>query len=416
MRLKEIQIHNFKCYDDLKIDHLHPYMNILIGNNGTGKSSLLEAIRVLIGSLYLSMDKYDNKISMPGISDDDVRLTYVDKALEPMIPCYVYAKADVDDRGTSIEWKRSVETKGGRTSTKEAKEMQKYSKNLQNSVRGGGTPQDLPLIAFFSTDRYKKERRDMNVTPSGSRLQGYFNALDSTTNIKFFLDLFYTETLDQIQNEKESEVLKAVYGAVQKCMKCNSLKYLLKKQELMVGYEDEIPMPYNMLSDGVRSTLAMVMELAFRCYLLNPHYGIDAPVKTKGVVLIDEIDLHLHPSWQTHIVCDLRSAFPELQFIVTTHAPLIISQVNDCSIYSISERQIYDFPNQNGRDANYIIEQMGVPSIASSSKELLDQYFGLIESGNGESPDALQLRAELTDLLGDQHAELKRADMLLTFF
>jgi predicted ATP-binding protein involved in virulence len=184
----------------------------------------------------------------------------------------------------------------------------------------------------------------------------------------------------------------------------------------MVEYEGNPLFPFRMLSDGVRCTLAMVMELAFRCYLLNPHLGVDAPLRTKGVVLIDEIDLHLHPSWQTHIINDLRSTFPEIQFFVTTHAPLVISQVDDCSIYNISEQQIYDFPNQNGRDVNYIVEQMGVPYIKSESKQQLDIYFGMIDSGKGKTMEALALRKDLEKLLGEKHAELKRADMLLSFF
>lgn len=416
MRLTKIDIHNFKCFDDLSINGLHSNMNVLIGNNGTGKSSLLEAMRVLIGSLYLSFDKYDNKIIIPGITNDDVRQVYVGKSLEPQYPCYVGGECEVDFNGNRIiSWRRSVETKGGKTTYKDAKEMKDFSEEIQRSIRDG-LKNDIPLIAFFSTDRYKKERRDTDVKLAGSRLQGYFNALDTTTNIKFFLDLFYTETLDQLQNDRESEVLDVVYSAVKKCLNCSSLKYMLKRSELMVGYGDDEPLPFGMLSDGIRSVLAMVMELAFRCYLLNPHRGVDAALYTSGVVLIDEIDLHLHPSWQTHILNDLRNAFPKLQFIVTTHAPLIISQISDCSIYSISERKIYDFPLQNGRDANYILEQMNVPSMESTTKAKLDKYYGLIDGGRGRSAEATSLRAELEGLLGVNHVELHRADMLLSFF
>lgn len=424
MRLTRIHLHNFKCYEDLKIENLHSKMNILIGNNASGKSSLLEAIRILIGSLYLGYDKYENRISIPGITDEDVRQVYINKSLERIIPCFVYAEADVDrfdkerieyDISKNIKWKRSIETKGGKTLYKDAKEMLEHSKEIQQSVRDG-MQYDIPLIAFFSTDRYKKERRDSDVKSLGSRMQGYFNALDTTTNVKFFMDIFYTETLDQTQNEIESELLKTVYNSIQECLHCRSLKYILKQRELMVGYEDEDPLPFNMLSDGVRSTLALVMEIAFRCYLLNPHRGINAPKCTKGVVLIDEIDLHLHPSWQTHILNDLRNTFPELQFIVTTHAPLVISQIDDCCIYSISDRQIYNFPNQNGRTIDYITEQMGVDSAASDTKNKLATYFGIIEAGKGKSKEAIAMREELDNLLGKNHAELKRADMLLTFF
>ena len=424
MKLTKIHIHNFKCYDDLHITHLHPNMNILIGNNGTGKSSLLEALRISIGSLYLNFDKYDNKISVPGIAPDDIRLSRIGKNLEPSLPCYILTDAVVDVFDTelrgqspmkSISWKRAVETKGGKTTHKDAKEMKQLSKDIQQSVRSG-CGYDIPLIAFFSTNRYKKERRDSEVKTQGSRLQGYFNALDATTNIRFFLDLFYTETLDEIQNGNNSEILQTVCEAVKKCINCSSLRYELKQKELTVGYGNDTPLPFSMLSDGIRSTLALVMELAFRCYLLNPHRGTNAPEVTKGVVRIDELDLHLHPSWQTHILNDLRKAFPCIQFIVTTHAPLIFSQIGDCCIFSLSKRQIYDFPNQNGRDANYILQQMDVPNMQQDTQNALDRYIGMIDSGKGKSAEALHLRSQLEQTLGKDHAELQRADMLLTFF
>lgn len=416
MRLHKIDISNFKCFENESID-LHPKFNVLIGNNGTGKTSLLEALRILIGSLYLAFDKYKEKLEMPGIVKDDIRLANISGNLEPQLPTIVQAVGTVDRFSTEgeIEWTRSMETLGGKTTTRNAKKMQTVSNKIQTAVRNVERV-DIPLVAYFSTDRYKKERRDTDITPVGSRMRGYFNALDTTTNTKFFLDLYYTETLDEVQNGTSSALLAAVNTAVKKCINCQSMKYNLKTKELLIIYDNGDFLPFNLLSDGVRCTLAMVMEIAFRCYLLNPHLREDAPGMTKGVVLIDEIDLHLHPSWQTHIINDLRNAFPQIQFIVTTHAPLVISQIDDCCIYSISEHKVYGFPNQNGRDANYILQQMNVPYMESANKDLLDRYFGLIDSGKGKSEEALAIREDLEKLFGKNHAELKRADMLLTFF
>lgn len=425
MFLTKIALNNFKCYDTLCIDHIHPKMNVIIGNNATGKTSLLEAIRILIGSLYLKFDKYDDKLFVPGIDHSSVRQEYINnRSLELLLPCVVSAEAKVDVYAANgqvqtepdiIAWERSLETQAGRTLYRNAKDMSTYSEHIQQAVREGHD-YNIPLIAFFSIDRYKKERKDTDIKPSGSRLQGYFNALNTTTNIKFFLDLFYTETLDQLQNDHRSELLQVVSAALRACLNCKSVAYQIKLQELIVELEDHSPLPFSLLSDGVRSTLAMVMELAFRCYLLNPHLGVEALTETKGIVLIDEIDLHLHPSWQTHILKDLHRTFPNLQFIVTTHAPLVISQIDDCCIYSISDRQLFEFPNQNGRSIDYIVEQMGVNSAAPETKKKIATYFGLIEGNQGKSTEALKLRENLEQLLGKEHADLKRADMLLTFF
>lgn len=418
MKLNKIEIHNFKCFEDVSFE-LHPRLNVLMGNNGSGKSSLLEAFRILIGSLYLGYDKYENKITMPGIIKDDIRLRNIDGNLEPQIPAYVSCEGKLSPcympEKSSICWKRAMETLGGSTTTRDAKELQQASAQIQSSVREG-LGQIIPLVAYFSTDRYKKERKDTDVSLAGSRMRGYFNALDTTTSTKFFLDLYYTETLDQIQNDTKSTLLAAVNNAVSTCVNCRNLKYNLKTQELLVEYDNDESLPFNLLSDGVRCTLAMVMEIAFRCYLLNPHLGEDAPLKTNGVVLIDEIDLHLHPSWQIHVLNDFRKAFPEIQFIVSTHAPLVVSRLSDCRIYKISDRQIYNFPMQNGRDANYILKGMEVDYHTTDEKEKLGNYFSLIDQGLGHTTEASNLRKELEELLGEENAELKRADMLLSFF
>ena len=419
MRLNKIEIHNFKCFEDVSFE-LHPKLNVLMGNNGTGKSSLLEAFRILIGSLYLGYDKYENKIAMPGILKEDIRLRDIDGNLEPQIPTYVFCEGILSpcfmpNNTTSISWKRAMETLGGSTTTRDAKELQQASSKIQSSVRDG-LGETIPLVAYFSTDRYKKERKDTAVSLAGSRMRGYFNALDTTTSTKFFLDLYYTETLDQVQNGTESMLLAAVNSALSTCVNCRSLKYNLKTQELLVEYSDNESLPFNLLSDGVRCTLAMVMEIAFRCYLLNPHLGAEAPLRTNGVVLIDEIDLHLHPSWQIHVLNDLRMAFPEIQFMVSTHAPLVVSRLNDCKIYKIADRQVYNFPTQNGRDANYILKGMDVDYHTAEEQENLDTYFSLIDQGLGRSSEACELRKKLEGMLGDDNSELRRADMLLSFF
>ncbi len=433
MILSQAYIKNFKCFSELSIEHFHPQMNILLGNNGTGKSSILEALRVLLGSLYLNFDKYDNRITSYGITNEEVRLSWAGTGLEPQIPCILKAEATVSSQTSdadnteiqqTISWQRSVEKRGGKTLHKEAKEMKEYSQQLQTAVREG-TSRQLPLIAYFSTNRYKKERRDTDIHPTGSRLQGYFNALDTNTSIKFFLDLFKTETYDELQKGRPSVLLQVVNETIRTCNpNFNDLIYYLKEDELIVTYQieegsdnvNDQMLPFSLLSDGIRSTLALVMELAFRCYLLNPHLGVTAPQTTPGVVLIDEVDLHLHPSWQTHILNDLRRAFPHIQFIVTTHAPLVISQIGDCSIFSLSEQQIYDFPSQNGRDANYILQEMEVTPMATTTQNMLNKYIALIDNGQGLSEEALNTRQSLEKVLGKNHAELQRADMLLSFF
>lgn len=416
MRIDKLHISNFKCFTDLELK-FHPTFNVMLGNNGTGKTSILEALRVAMGSLYLGLDKYEDKIASASIVDDDVRLSN----MEQQYPTSVEANGRImdfskdADSELNIIWTRTLESRGGKTLYKDAKEIQNASKTMQQSIRDN-SGLTIPLIAYFSTDRYKKEKREVKVEPNGSRLRGYYNSLDATTNSKYFLNLLYTETLDQTQTGNESMLLKCVQEAICSCLDSKNVVYLLKENELYIEYKDGQKIPFHLLSDGVRCTLAMVMEIAVRSFLLNPQLGINAARQTNGIVLIDELDLHLHPLWQRHIANDLRKTFPRLQFIVTTHAPLVISELSDCFIYSIADGEVYEFPLQNGRDANYILQQMNVPHIEVSNEKLLSQYMMLIEKGTGRQDDALKLRTRLEQILGSDHAELKRADMMLSFF
>lgn len=418
MKLTKLHIENFKGFETLDVD-FHPNFNIVVGINGTGKSTLLEASKIAIGSLFLELDKIKDKISSPSILPENVRL----HNLETQYPTIIHAFAEIDSElctskdSCSIEWKRVLEKHGGRTTKIQAKEISKISNNLQKIIRKN-EDKPLPLIAYYSTDRFKKEKKDVGVTARGSRLRGYYNAMDQLTNIKFFLELFKTETLSELQHQEKSIQLQVVKKAVEECIEdCAKIYYDVSYDKLLIDVKSANELiPFFSLSDGVRTTLSLVMEIAFRCYLLNPYLGIDAAKLTEGVVLIDEIDLHLHPTWQKKIVADLRRAFPNIQFIVTTHAPLVIGSLKEGALFNISENKLYQFQNQFGRDANAILKEMDTEPMDDELQNDIDNYFILIENEKGKSQEAISLRQKLESKLGEDHAELQRADIMLNFF
>lgn len=415
-----MEVQNFRCFSSMEME-LHPRFNLVVGVNGTGKTAMLEAARIAIGSLFLEMDKYENKIWTPGIETTDVRL----HLLEPQYPVNVTCEAQLpldDDQSDVIgnkyiQWTRTLEKPGGRTTKSMAKPMEEVSRRLQQNVRKG-MDFSLPLVAYYSTDRFKKERRDTGITPEGSRLRGYFHALASNSNIKFFLDLYKTETLAELQSGEKSSWLEAVTQTMLVCIPDGKRMYHDVRRDtlLLELHSTQQPIPFYSLSEGVRSMLGLVMELALRCCLLNPHLKEKAPLLTPGVVLIDELDLHLHPSWQKKVIGDLQQAFPAFQFIASTHAPLVIGSLQDGDIFSISDRHIYHFQPQYGRDANAILREMGTEPMAGDLQQDLDAYFLLIEGGKGQGLEAQNLRNSLRNRLGENHPEMERADLLLSFF
>ena len=124
----------------------------------------------------------------------------------------------------------------------------------------------------------------------------------------------------------------------------------------------------------------------------------------------------MHPEWQKKVINDLRNAFPNIQFIVTTHAPLVIGSLTDGKIFSIKDNQTYDFPLQHGKDANYILNEMGTSEMDSQIKDTLRSYFIQIEKGVLILPTLDEAKKELKEMLGENHTELQRADMMLSFF
>lgn len=414
MRIKNVDIKNFRCYEVAKLD-LHPHINIMVGVNGTGKTSVLEAIRILLGGIYCEIDKVENKILMPAITEDDVRLHNLESQFDTKINGTMDLDAHLAQSQTAT-WDRWLEKKGGKTKFSKPKEVNALSSRIQEIIRNGEN-KAIPLIAYYSTDRYKKEKRNTGLEADGSRLRGYYNALDAMSNSWFFLNIIRTETYAEIQEGKPSPILKLVYDVIRQCVpNCKELQHNIKQDRLIIKLDNGEQMPYNALSDGVRSVLSLAMELALRCYLLNPYLGEKAAELTPGVVLIDEIDLHLHPEWQLHIVNDLAKVFKQIQFVMSTHAPLVISSIKEGKIFSIADQQVYDFPNLYGQKTDQILKTMGSPLGSQDIDNVLAEYRLLIERGEGETPQALQMRHDLENLLGKDHDELRRTDIMLRLF
>lgn len=415
MRIDNFSITNFRCFEHIEFA-LHPRLNILVGVNGVGKTSILEAMRVFVGSIFVEMNKAENKIYSPSILTDDVRLHLGEPQYSTSMTGEVSVSQYLQQPHRDSRWGRSLNIAGGKTVYDNRLFIKGLSATIQEKIRTGAQ-EAVPLVVYYSTNRYKREKRNTGLEADGSRLRGYYNALDTTTNVWFFLDVYKTATLARLQGRHQTPIIDAVHDTVVSLVpNCVDIWYDVHKDGLYIDMADGQTVPYSSLSDGVRCMISMAFELAIRCYILNPHLGTEATRQTPGIVLIDEIDLHLHPGWQRHVLTDLVNAFPLVQFIVTTHAPMVLRSVNDCKILSISERQTYTFPSQYKRDISAILRDMDSVSTTDESDEMLSTYRQLIEQGQGRSGRAHALRAQLNHIMGEAHDELQRADIMLQLY
>lgn len=164
------------------------------------------------------------------------------------------------------------------------------------------------------------------------------------------------------------------------------------------------------LSQGEKSLMALVGDIARRLAMLNP--ALDNPLEGDGVVLIDEVDLHLHPSWQRSLCDRLIETFPHCQFMLTTHSPLVISDCKNVLAYILNDGELRKLPSQYGQDANTVLLDVMDTSIRHEKidAELNDLLDAIQDSKLAE---AQQLLAKLTEELPANHLELVKAKLLL---
>ncbi|EFC90928.1 MAG: AAA family ATPase [Synergistota bacterium] len=317
--LINLTLNNFRRYEKAHFC-FHPKMTILVGENGKGKTTILDAIAVMLGT-YFQGSKI--KTGQSTVKKDDARLLSVELGgqfnLEPQDDVFIQARSTI--RNETIDWIREMGDRGGK-----AKDIVSIgTQDRKKAVKG--EPIDLPLYLYYGSGRLWDIHRNVKTGKPGSRLDAYRFCLDPKSDQKAFEEWFKKLTLAELQKKNSFKGLQTVRNTVLRCIPNSSDFYHDVERDELIIVTDEGPMPFDHLSDGYRNMVAMVADIAHRASRLNPHLEEKAATRTKGIVLIDEIDLHLHPKWQRRVVSDLQEAFPEIQFIATTHSPFIIQSL-----------------------------------------------------------------------------------------
>lgn len=246
--------------------------------------------------------------------------------------------------------------------------------------------------------------------PLGSRLDTYQDCLNPKKNSEQLLDWFKRMAIVQFQKNKPVPELEAVRKAMIVAINSlnakkqgkpfNEVYFSAENDDLLLDIGDGKEFPFRLLSSGYRNTLGLIADIAYRMAELNPHVTTDTP----GVVLIDEIDLHLHPKWQRNIVGDLKRIFPNCQFIVTTHSPFIIQSLDvDDGIIRLDneyEEVPEDFVNQSIEDIAEDMQGVENPQWSRKKTEMYEaakQYFNVLEKMNShkDATEIQKLREEL---------------------
>lgn len=408
MRIDRLVIENFKGFKHREFA-FHPQFNLIAGVNGTGKTSLLDALSIAMGSWLLGIDGYSTR----HIRSQEVFLAHFgEKGFEFQFPCVVVASGHVGQ--DNLTWRRVLTTPGGRTTYGEARNIKDIAGRVHDSIRSGGDDL-LPLLSYYGTGRLWNVPREQAQIKDGdkiirktkpSRLDGYRTSVDPRLSVSELVSWIATETWKVFQQGgKESPLFTAVKNAIVSCIDgAQNLYFDANLGEVVVDIKGQPLQPFNNLSDGQRCMLAMVGDIAEKAVMLNPHLGNEALAKTSGMVLIDELDLHLHPIWQRRVVEDLRRTFPQIQFFATTHSPFLIQSLRSGEELVLLEGQ--PAAQLGNKPIDDIAEGiMGVhnPQVSlryEGMKETAKHYLELLEEAHMSPEEKLsEFKVKLSDSL-----------------
>lgn len=409
MKVKRLTMQSFRGIGDLTLNFDAKNPIVLIGVNGVGKSSIMDALSILLSRFMEWIGGYFSEEEIRNLNDLDIFNKNILTKLKIIV---------------SYSGEECWEISRSRNQPSQDLRHEKV-KNFANSIwrHWQNEPEyNIPLAVYYPVNRVVL---DINLEiPNKTQfrqIDAYENALvGGRVNFTHFFQWFrnredieseiirdnrqYIDT--QLETVRRAISLLIPYLSNLRVRRSPPLRMTLQKngEELII----------NQLSDGEKCLLAMVGDLARRLAIANP--GLENPLEGEGVILIDEIELHLHPKWQREIIPALTRTFPNCQFIVTTHSPQVVSNVKPENVYILEKTDhgvIALKPESSyGRDTNRILEDlMDVPKRPEKIQEEISRLFNLIDEGNLE--EARKLRQELAQEIGDSEPEFVRADILM---
>ena len=432
--IDQLTVTNFRCFETLTID-FDPQCTVLVGENGAGKTSILEAITIMLSTVTRSFGG-DTR----GMGNDDARQVPTDldsvrqvaHMKEPHYPVEMTAVAHLG--GTECTWSRQRRSRASHTtwgSNTAASRAEAIAAAVQSDSNGSVV---LPVLAYYGIARLQQRRNQGSLDPT--RLGVYQSCLDSHSDTRRLVGLLWDLTFAVVQaaNKGGPEPraaklqLRALDMACESVLKPTGWKDpRVESRELgglTLRHDQHGILPIDSLAAGIRITALLALDIASRAARANPALGAEALLRdVPGVVLIDEIDLHLHPRWQKQILTQLTRTFPSMQFIVTTHSPLVLStrppsQIRDLEHVIDGVVQQPRFARGLGPEVilRDIMDTEPIP-IETPEQKKLREYVELVNQSRGSEDTALALRRELEQVLGSAGdvAEFAEADARILF-
>lgn len=426
--MKSIAISNFRCFRELNTIPLRTGINLFIGDNASGKTSFLRACRYALSAFFAGFSDENTRWITPGYSDFN-HVTSKSLGL-PFSPISIdFSVSDIfPDLGQdSIFSIQKNSPKNSRALTSGIARYKSFAVDILRSYfdKSGNQVKALPVFASYETEDIHKTKK-ISEKKFRSYVQkpsfGYYECFNESGMFAYWIKrLLVLQEAGKGEQEIESvkrAVLSALGPGACDIIKDMQIRPLSKKVVFVDShdreiYDDELP-------DGYKRLLSIVIDLAFRCSILNRGiYGDEAAKISAGTVLIDEVDLHLHPSLQKVALKALQTAFPKMQIIATTHAPLVMASLEDKpenAIFKMAcvglDYHIDMVPSPYGMDMSLVTSAL--LNVEARPKDVEGELTELFDKIDAEDPEAKALLKKLQDKYGDKLPELARAETLLT--
>lgn len=423
MKLKAIHLQHFRCFSDFNIT-FDEQLTVLVARNGMGKTSILDAAAILLGSFLTHLPN----VSGLSFKKTDFQLLNAEGAKPP----FMRLRATTHNH---LSWDRT-EKRDNSKATSKAIPIAEGMKALHNYVdtfidaENKQAPLELPVFIYYGAGRgvFDVPQRKRGFGKNFKRFDALIGALESRTNFRRFVEYFYAledrETRlqkDERSFDVEIPELKTIRKAVSTLLPEFSNPRSADAAGIQLDWspasQDKKTLRIDQFSDGFRTTLAMVMDIAARMAEANPH--LEDALQSEGIVMIDEVELHLHPGWQQTILLGLMRTFPNVQFIVSTHSPQVVSAVESECLrvidWSEGEPRLLPITFSKGAEAQQVL--LDVLGVASPRVEDLDivkslrRYQEFVEKNQWDSDEAKKLRGQLDHWGGEHEPELKTANL-----
>ncbi|MEG3979983.1 AAA family ATPase [Microcoleus sp. T3B2] len=409
MKVKRLKMNSFRGISDLTLEFDTDEPTVFIGINGVGKSSILECLAILLSWLTKRIQTPNS--NGRSFNEDDIKKGCKETHNEITI--------SIND-WSEVVWSLTKVSKGrSKDTSSNLGELKRVVDRIHSELEANSYAA-LPLAVYYPTNRavldiplkIRTKHSFEQITVYDEVLTG--GQIDFRRFFEWFRDREDLENEVRLNDSDQyrDRELEAVRYAIANLLDGFSNLRVRRSPLRMTADKQGDELIVNQLSDGEKCLLALAGDLARRLAIANPNPDCN-PLKGSGVVLIDEIELHLHPKWQRAIIPNLKKTFPKCQFIITTHSPQVISDLKWVHLLrSTSEGIAIDRVPSFGKDSNRILETlMGTPERRQEIKEDLRELFRLIDKG--ELGKARQFRQNLADKMGEEDPEFVRADWLI---